>query len=165
MKESEEVIKQLIQLKKDNKYRSLYAEDLMNQQRYYEALAVAGEIEKSDPMNTDRLMFKGRIQGLQNKLDEAIETFKMVSFINENFAPAHYERGEIYRKQGNFDRAEAFFRKALQANPKYALAELGLARIAKEQKKTGEYQDHLNRAKALDPDNKEILSETASAPK
>ena len=165
LKESEEVIKQLIQLKKDNKYRSLYAEDLMNQQRYDEALAVAGEIEKSDPMNTDGLMFKGRIQGLQNKLDEAIETFKMVSFINENFAPAHYERGEIYRKQGNFDRAEAFFRKALQANPKYALAELGLARIAKEQKKTGEYQDHLNRAKALDPDNKEILSETASAPK
>ena len=50
-------------------------------------------------------MFKGRIQGLQNKLDEAIETFKMVSFINENFALGHYERGEIYRKQGNFDSA------------------------------------------------------------
>ena len=52
LKESEDVIKQLIQLKKDNKYRSLYAEDLMNQQRYDEALAVAGEIEKSDPLNT-----------------------------------------------------------------------------------------------------------------
>ena len=165
LKDAEEAIKQLIQLKKDNKFRSLYAEDLINQQRYDEALAVAGEIEKSDPMNTDGPMLKGRIQGMQNKLDEAIETFKMVSFINENYPPAHYERGEIYRKQANYERAEAFFRKALQANPKYALAELGLARVAKAQNKTADYQDHLKRAKALDPDNKEVLSETANAQK
>jgi tetratricopeptide (TPR) repeat protein len=165
LKEAEEVIKQLIKLKNDNKYRSLYADDLLNQQRYDEALAVAGEIEKSDPMNVDGLMLKGRIQGLQNKLEEAIETFKMVSFVNENYAPADYERGEIYRKQVNFERAESFYRKALQANPKYALAELGLARLSKAQNKTAEYQDHLNRAKALDPDNKEIISEAAGVSK
>jgi len=99
LKEAEEVIKQLIKLKNDNKYRSLYADDLLNQQRYDEALAVAGEIEKSDPMNVDGLMLKGRIQGLQNKLEDAIETFKMVSFVNENYAPADYERGEIYRNK------------------------------------------------------------------
>jgi Predicted N-acetylglucosaminyl transferase len=165
IKEAEDVIKQLIKLKKDNKYRVLYAEDLLEQARYDEALAVASDIEKSDAMNVDGLMFKGRIQGLQNKLDEAIETFKMVSFINENYPPAHYERGEIYRKQANFERAESFYRKALQANPKYALAELGLARIAKAQNKAADYQDHLKRAKALDPENKEILAEIASAPK
>ena len=165
LKEAEEVIKQLIKLKNDNKYRSLYADDLLNQQRYDEALAVAGEIEKSDPMNVDGLMLKGRIQGLQNKLEDAIETFKMVSFVNENYATADYERGEIYRKQANFERAESFYRKALQANSKYALAELGLARLSKAQNKTAEYQDHLNRAKALDPDNKEIISEAAGVSK
>jgi tetratricopeptide (TPR) repeat protein len=131
----------------------------VGQKRFDEALVIESEIEKSDPMNTEGLMLKGRIQSLQNKLDEAIETFKTVSFINENYAPAHYERGEAYRKQGNSERAESYFRKALQLDPKYAMAELGLARVAKAQNKTGEYQDHMSRAKALAPDSKEIQNE------
>ena len=53
------------------------------------------------------------------------------------------------------DRAVTFYQKALQADPKFALAELGLARVAKTQNKTAEYTTHLNKAKTLDPDNKE----------
>ena len=163
-KDAEEVIKQLIALKKDNKFRVMYAEDLVGQKRFDEALAIEGEIEKSDPMNIEGLMIKGKIQSLQNKLDEAIETFKTVSFVNENYAPAQYERGEAYRKQGNIERAESYFRKALQLDAKYAPAELGLARVAKTQNKTGEYQDHMSRAKALAPDSKEIQNEGTTAP-
>jgi len=58
LKEAEEVIKQLIKLKMTINTVPFTADDLLNQQRYDEALAVAGEIEKSDPMNVDGLMLK-----------------------------------------------------------------------------------------------------------
>jgi len=157
--DAETTIKQLISLKKDNKFRVLYANDLMEQKRYDEAKTVADEIVKAEPMNFDGLMLAGKVQELQNKFEDALETFKMVLYINDNYAPANYERGEIYRKQSQMDRAVTFYQKALQADPKFALAELGLARVAKTQNKTAEYTTHLNKAKTLDPDNKEILAE------
>jgi tetratricopeptide (TPR) repeat protein len=158
-KEAEEEIKQLIAIKKDNRLRLLYARDLVDQKRYDEALAVVNEIKKADPMNVDGLMLLGKTQSLQAKYDDAIETFKMVSYINENYAPAQYERAQVYRLQSNFSRAEQFYLKALNADPRYGLAELGLARLAKAQKNQAEYIAHLNKAKALDPNNKEILAE------
>jgi len=157
--EAENAIKQLISLKKENKYRVLYANDLMDVKRYDEAKTVADEIVKADPMNLDGLMLGGRIQELQNKFDDALETFKMVLYINDSYAPANYERGEIYRKQGQADRAETFYQKALQTDPKFALAELGMARVAKAKNKTTDYTSHLNKAKTLDPENKEIAAE------
>ena len=157
--EAESTIRQLIALKKDNKYRVLYANDLMDLKRYDEAKTVADEIVKSDPMNIEGLMLAGKIQEQQNKFDDALETFKMVLYVNDHYAPADYERGEIYRKQSQYDRAKTFYQKALQIDHKYALAELGLARVAKSMKKTADYTSHLNKAKALEPDNKEILAE------
>ena len=157
--EAEGVIKQLISLKKENRFRILYASDLVDQKRYDEAKAIADEIVKTDPMNLDGLMLAGKIQELQNKFEDALETFKMVLYVKDNYAPAHYERGEIYRKQSQPDRALSFYQKALQADPKYGLAELGIARIYKAQNKNSEYTNHLNKAKALDPENKEIMAE------
>jgi tetratricopeptide (TPR) repeat protein len=163
--EAENTIKQLIALKKDNKFRAMYANDLIDQKRYDEAKTVADEIVKSDPMNIDGLMLVGKIQKMQNKFEEALETFKMVLYVNENYAPANYERGEIYRKQSQNDRAESYYQKALQTDPKYALAELGLARIAKIKNKVSDYTSHLNKAKLLDPENKEIIAELKEAAK
>jgi tetratricopeptide (TPR) repeat protein len=157
--EAENAIKQLISFKKENKYRVLFANDLIDQKHYEEAKNVADEIIKSDPMNLDGLMLSGKVQELQNKFDDALETFKMVLYINDNYAPAIYERGEIYRKQLQFDRAESYYQKSLQADPKFALAELGLARIGKAKSKTSDYMKHLNKAKLLDPESKEILDE------
>jgi tetratricopeptide (TPR) repeat protein len=157
--EAEGVIKQLISLKKENRFRILYAGDLVDQKRYDEAKTIADEIVKTDPMNLDGLMLAGKIQELQNKFEDALETFKMVLYVKDNYAPAHYERGEIYRKQNQLDRALTFYQKALQADSKYGLAELGIARISKAQNKNAEYTSHLNKAKALDPENKEIAAE------
>jgi tetratricopeptide (TPR) repeat protein len=157
--EAENMIKQLITLKKDNKYRILYATDLMEQKRYDEAKFLTDEIVKTDPTNLDGLMLSGRILAFQKKYDDAIEAFKMVSYVKENYAPANYERGEIYRKQNLFDRAESYYLKTLQADPQFGPAELGLARICKTQNKLAEYASHLNKAKALSPENKEIIAE------
>ena len=157
--DAEKMIKQLIALKQENKYRILYANDLMEQKRYDEAKYITDEITKADPMNLDGLMLSGRILGIQKKYDDAIEMFKMVSYVNGHYAPANYERAEIYRKQNFFDRAESYYLKALEDDPKFALAELGLARIYKAQNKATEYAAHLNKAKSLDPENKEIMAE------
>ncbi|MBN1577724.1 MAG: tetratricopeptide repeat protein [Chitinispirillaceae bacterium] len=157
--EAENMIKQLIALKKENKYRILHANDLIEQKRYDEAKFFTDEIIKSDPMNLDGLMLSGRILTFQKKYDNAIESFKMASYVNANYAPAHYERGEIYRRQNLFDRAESFYAKALKADPKFGLAELGLARIYKAQNNVAEYASHLNKAKSLDPENREIMAE------
>jgi tetratricopeptide (TPR) repeat protein len=157
--EAEGVIKQLISLKKENRFRILYANDLMDLKRYDEAKTIADEIVKTDPMNLDGLMLAGKILQLQNKFEDALETFKMVSYVKENYAPANYERGEIYRKQSQFERAESFYQKALQSDPKLAIAELGLARVYKALNKNSEYTSHLNKAKALDPTDKEIMAE------
>jgi tetratricopeptide (TPR) repeat protein len=157
--DAEKMIKQLIALKKDNKYRILLAGDLIDQKRFDEAKAVTDEILKTDQMNLDGLMFLGKIQASQKKFDDAVETFKMVSYIKENYAPASYERAEIYLTQNQLDRAKSYYEKALEADPKYGLAEYGLARIAKAQNNTAEYTAHLNKAKELCPDNKEIAAE------
>ena len=88
-------------------------------------------------------MLLGKIQQKQNKLNEAIETYK----------------GNIYLLQSNIERAKSFFDRSLEADPKYALAHLGLAKVAKSKKNNALYKKHLNKAKALDPKNKEILEE------
>ncbi len=157
--DAENMIKQLIAIKKENKYRILYAGDLMEQKKYDEAKFITDEIIKTDAMNIDGLMLLGRILAIQKKYDEAIETFKMVSYVNEHYAPANYERAEIYRKLNNLERAEAYYLKALNDDPKMGLAELGLARVYKAQNKITEYAAHLNKARSLDPDNKEIAAE------
>lgn len=159
-KDAEAMIKQLIGLKKENRYRIMYADDLIDQKRYDEAKSVTDELLKSDAMNLDGLMLSGRIQAYQKNYDDAIETFKMVSYVKEDYAPANYERGEIYRQQKSYDRAETYYLKALETDPKSALAELGLALIYKAQNRQAEYESHLNKARALDPNDKKILAET-----
>jgi len=74
---------------------------------------------------------------------------------------ANYERGELYRMQNTLPRAESYYTKALQSDPNYAPAELGLARVMKAQNKLDEYKTHLEKARALDPNNAELKKELA----
>ena len=74
-------------------------------------------------------------------------------------APAFYERAEMYRRQNNLERAEYFFNKAVAVDPKLALAHLGIARIRKAQGNMDEYRKLVEKAKALDPKNPEIIGE------
>jgi tetratricopeptide (TPR) repeat protein len=160
--EAEKMIKQLITEKNDNKYRILYAGDLIDQKRYDEAKFVTDAIIKEEPMNLDGLMLSGRALGFLKKYDQAIENFKMASYVKDGYAPAFFERAEIYRKQKEYDRAETYYQKTLEIDPKNALAELGLARIYKVQNKMDLFKTHLDKAKAIDPTNKEIIAEEAA---
>lgn len=158
-KKAEEEIKALIILTKDNKLRTTYAKDLVEQKRFEEANVLVKKINKVDPSSVEGLMLLGKILQFQNKLSEATETYKMISYIKDNYSPAICERGNIYFIQGDVARAKTFYNKAIKSNPKNALAYLGLSKVAKNNKNTANHAKYLKKANALDPDNKEIKAE------
>jgi tetratricopeptide (TPR) repeat protein len=101
----------------------------------------------------------GRIQGIQGKWDDALETYKEISYINANFAPALYERAEIHLMQSKLQWAKTFYERALKADPKYALAVIGLAKVARVEKNKTDYVKQIQTAQKMDPNNKALLDE------
>ncbi len=157
--QAEAEVKELIAKSDDNKYRLAYASDLMSQNRYDEAMKIAREVKEKDPVNIEAFMLIGAVQKENGKLDEAIETYKMISFIDENHAPSLYERGDVYLRQKDLNRAKEYFERAIKTDGKFALGYLGLARVAKTKNDNGEYQKFLAKAKVLDPKHPQIAAE------
>jgi len=54
-----------------------------------------------------------------------------------------------------------YFEKALNVNDKYAMAELGLAKVFEALGERDKYLEHLRKAQELDPKNNVILKEVA----
>ena len=104
-------------------------------------------------------MLYGKIQSIQGKWDDAVETYKEISYINPNYTPAICERADVYLNQSKLQWAKTFYDRALKADPNCARAELGLARLAKAQKDMTGYKQHLDKALSLDPNDKDILEE------
>jgi len=127
--------------------------------RNAEAMNIVNEVLRLQRENIDALMLRGRIQTSQRNFEDAIETFKNVGYINPNHAPALYERANVLFMQQKFPEAKSFYERALRIDNKYALAELGLARVAKAQRNEQEYNSRMNRARTLDPNNREVQEE------
>jgi tetratricopeptide (TPR) repeat protein len=164
-KKAENEIQEVITLTKDNKYRLMYANDLIEAKRFDDAAKILKDIITVDPENVDCLMLLGQVQRAQKKFGEAIETYKTVLFIKGPYAPAHYERGEVYLDENDLVNAKSFFDKAVAADPNYGLGYLGLARVAKADGKTADYTKYIGKAKTLDPNNKQIQAEVGGAAK
>jgi tetratricopeptide (TPR) repeat protein len=162
-RKAESEMKGLIDLTGDNKYRLILARDLVDAGKYADANRLVSEVNATDPENIESLMLLALIQRAQNKYDEAIETYKAVSFAREKFAPAYFERGETYMLQAKYPRAVTCYERALELNPNHALAELGLARAARAQNDLDGYKSHLENARKLAPDNDTITAELRKA--
>lgn len=156
---AQEEIKALVDMKREPRYLMLYAEALLIQGKHKEAENTVEDILAVDPENIDALLIKARILTSRKKYDEAIEVFKEISFINPEHPKALYLRAETHFLQSKPQWAETFYKRALRADPKFALAELGLAKIAKLRKDTAGYKEHLEAARKLDPDNEQIQEE------
>ena len=158
-------MKQLVERKKDKAYMLKYAEALYANGVYADAENVVKDIRATEPENLPALMLMGRIQGVQGKWDEALETFKEVSYINPSYAPGLYERAEIHLMQSKIQWARTFYERALKADPKYVLAEVGLAKVCRVEKNKTEYMKHIENAKQLDANNKALLDEMTEGKK
>ncbi|MGD9200468.1 MAG: tetratricopeptide repeat protein, partial [Chitinispirillia bacterium] len=156
-KNAEEEIIKLIELTKENKYKLLYIRDLIDIKKYDKANDLVMEIKSKDPSNVKCLMFLGEIQQAQNKLNEATETYKMISYIKDNYAPALCERGTIYLKQSKLERAKSFFNRCIKIDPDNLRSYVGLAQIAKAQNNNSLYSKYLSKVKSLDSNYSEKM--------
>jgi pentatricopeptide repeat protein len=152
-------IKELATMKRDNKYLQRYAQSCIELGDLKSAEGAVEDILATQADNIDVLMLKAKIQVLNKEYDKAVDTYKEISFIDQNHAPSMVERANVYLLQSKPKWAETFFQRALKSDPKNALAELGLARIARQNKDSSGFQEHIDRAKALDPFNDLIQDE------
>ncbi len=156
-------IKDLLEIKRDNETLLLYANLLLEEGKYRDAQNAIEDVRATDPENIDALMTLAAIQRARKKYDEAIETYKEAIYIDGDYAPAIYERAEVYLIQDKVQWAQKFYERALRADPQFALAELGLAKVAKLRKSKEQYMQHLTKAYEMDPNNPVIKKEYKQA--
>jgi tetratricopeptide (TPR) repeat protein len=152
-------VKELIEMKRDNSYLLMYAKMLLADGKLKEAEDAVEDIRATDAENIEALMTLAMIQRGKKKYDEAIETYKEISYIDPNSAEALYERAEVYMLQGKAQWALKFYERALRADTNYGLAELGMAKISQLNKNKAEYVAHVKKAYQMDSKNPEIVAE------
>ena len=89
-----DAIKAIVEKNRNNKNLLKYAEALYLAGVYATAESTIKDITATEPENIDALMLFGKIQSIQGKWDDALETYKEISYINPNYAPAMFERAE-----------------------------------------------------------------------
>ena len=151
-----EEIKESLEVERDYELLVPYAKLLIKLGKPEEAQAPLEEIIGMMPDNIDALMTMAMLKRKTGALDEAVEIYKEVCMYDTKYAPALYERAEVHFEQDKAQWAEMFYQRALAADPQYALAEVGLAKLALLFKKKDECYDHLNKASALAPSDPEV---------
>lgn len=160
-----EEIKALVEAKRDTKYLLVYAEILYSGGKYQDAEDAVKDVRLTYPEDMNAIMMLGKIKSAEGDDSAAIEVYKEAAYVDRNYTPAYYEMAEVYMKNSNPLRAELYYQRALSRDPGYALAELGLAKVAKIQKNKAKYLEHLEKAKRLDPNNQVIMVEVGNSQK
>lgn len=155
-------LKTLLDHKEDVEVMLKYSQALFEDGKYSEASKVVEQLKGKQPENIENQMMLGKIQVAQKKYNDAIETYKQILYIDQNYAPALCERANVYLIQDKRQWAQTFYDRALKADPKCALAYLGIARLAKKAKDYAGYSDNLEKASKLDPRDKDIIEEMKS---
>jgi len=151
-------MQELVKISNDARYLQLYGDALVALNSK-EAEGVVDELLAKDPGNPSAMMLRARLLRSRKEYDEAIEVYREIAEIQPDYAAAHYERAETYMQASKPTWAETFYNRALRADPKFALAELGLAKLYKSRKQMDLYKEHLETARKLAPDNDLIIEE------
>jgi tetratricopeptide (TPR) repeat protein len=84
---------------------------------------------------------------------EALEELDAELKVNPGSAEAEYETAEAYRKHGELEKAEPAFRRALELQPAFVEARIGLAKVLRQQKQNQEAIAVLEPARDSKPPN------------
>lgn len=150
----------LLKLDSCDEYFNAYVKILFTLQKYKNVEMVVKDRRKQKPEDIELIMTLARAQAMDYRFGPAIESYKMISFIQLDYVPALIGRGEAYLGMRDTVQAKHYFERALEKEPKQALAELGMARVYKGSDKA-KYLEHLRKAQMLDPENPEIKKEFA----
>jgi tetratricopeptide (TPR) repeat protein len=152
-------MKDLLELSRETRYQMIYAEALLSSGKARDAEEVVEDILATEGENIDAFLLKAKILRSRKKYDDAIEVYKEIMLIVPEHAQTLYERAETHLQQSKLPWAETFYTRALRADPKMALAQLGLAKVAKARKNMTEYKKYLELARQMEPQNQLILQE------
>jgi tetratricopeptide (TPR) repeat protein len=152
-------IRDLVKISNEPRYQQLFGDALIALDNAKEAEGVVDEILAKNPDDQSALMLRAKILRSKKEYDEALEIYKLVSDIQPDYAMAYYERAETYMLAAKPTWAETFYNRALRADPKFALAELGLAKLYKGRNQMDKYKEHLEAAQKLAPDNDLVMEE------
>ncbi|MDR2592441.1 MAG: tetratricopeptide repeat protein [Chitinispirillales bacterium] len=152
-------IRELVKISNDTRYQQLFGDALVALGDVKEAEGVVDELLAKDPTDPSALMLRAKILRSRKEYDQALEVYKEIGDIQPDNALAHYERAETYVQASKPAWAETFYNRALRADPKFALAELGLAKLYKTRNQMDKYKEHLEAAQKLAPDNDLVAEE------
>jgi tetratricopeptide (TPR) repeat protein len=156
-------IKAVAEKTNDKNHIMMLAQAYRSAGKIAEALDVLENIFAVDPENIDAQMLKAAVLRDDKKYEEAIEVYKEVSFIKPDYPNSYFERAETHLLQSKYQWAETYYKRTLESDKKFALAELGLAKISKIRKDNTGYKLHLENAYKLDPDNALIKDELSKS--
>jgi tetratricopeptide (TPR) repeat protein len=103
-----------------------YGQYYFNWYDYNRARMHFEEALRLDSNNPYVLIGLGRVSQFQNNQKKAIEHISKAYFLNSSLAATQYWMGNVYWWQGDYNNAKKMFAKALESDPSYASAYVGL---------------------------------------
>jgi tetratricopeptide (TPR) repeat protein len=117
---------------KDPLVKRNYVQILILKNRLDEAAKLNNEILKSNPHDSEALVFKGQIQLRQNDAAGAIDSLQTAINNDDGNAIAHYQLGLAFNQQHDETRAEREWRRAVALRPDLTDAQRYLALLEKQ---------------------------------
>lgn len=152
-----EEIEGALAIERDYELLVPYAQLLVKVGRADEAEPQLEEILGMMPDNIEALMAMAAVKRAQKKYDEAIEVYKEVNIYDPQNPRTLYLMGETYlEEESKVKWAQTFFKRSLKADPNFALAEVGMAKVARLYKKNDEFERRLAKAASMAPDDPEV---------
>ncbi|KMQ51065.1 TPR repeat protein [Chitinispirillum alkaliphilum] len=158
-REAANKFREILRTRDDLELRRAYVFSLYSLGWLREALTEVERIRDVEPFDLETIMIHGEILVAGEEFDEAAEVFQDAIDVDPEYAPALCRKADVYFFQNRIPWARTFYQRALRADQQYVYAELGLARLARLQKNEEKYREHIQRARNLDPENEQVLSE------
>ena len=157
LEESLEELEHLIKIKGTKQYFNLYINILFELKKFKQAEKVIETERKKDPENLEYLMLLAQAQKNDKRLDDALETYKMILYVNSSYIPALLNRAQLHLDKLEYERSLDYFEKVLKTDAKNITAMLGMAKVYKLQGDITHFSESVEKVKTIDPQNEEVL--------
>jgi tetratricopeptide (TPR) repeat protein len=148
-----EEIQGALEIERDYGLLVPYAKLLVKVGKAQEAIAPLEEILGMMPDNIEALMVYADAKTKLKKYDEAVNIYKEIMSYDPENALVMCRRADVHLLQEKVKWAEMYFKRALKADPRMPFAEIGLAKVAKLYNRTSEFNERLERARSIAPND------------